>query len=84
MAAGLPVISTDQGAITESVVDGVNGFIVKKQSPSDVADKIIKLCIDKGLRREMGEKSRNLNIKEFSEKRMVERMTAAFNAALDR
>ena len=29
MAAGLPIISTDQGAITESVIDGENGFIVE-------------------------------------------------------
>ena len=53
MAAGLPIISTDQGAITESVVDGVNGFIVEKRNSDQVAAKIVQLCQDSRLRRLM-------------------------------
>ncbi len=33
MASGLPVISTNQGAIVESVLDGENGYIVPTRNP---------------------------------------------------
>jgi len=82
MAAGLPVISTDQGAITESVIDSVNGYIVEKNDPRDLAEKIIRLCRDSDLRLHMSRESRRLYEREFTEKKMVERMTVAFNAAL--
>ena len=82
MAAGLPIISTDQGAITESVIDGVNGFIVKKQNPQQIAEKI-KILIEKSeLRLKMGNESRRLYEENFTEEKMVERLTQAFNAVL--
>jgi len=37
MALGLPAISTDVGAITESLHDGVNGFIVPPRDPAALA-----------------------------------------------
>jgi glycosyltransferase involved in cell wall biosynthesis len=40
MAAGLPVISTQEGAIPEIVDDGVNGFIVEKNNHKDLAAKM--------------------------------------------
>ena len=59
MAAGCPVISTkDVGAIPEVVVDGVSGILVEKQNPKQIADAIIKLIKDPGLRKKMGEASR--------------------------
>lgn len=37
MSAGLSVISTDEGAITDIITDGVNGNIIKKLSPESLA-----------------------------------------------
>lgn len=81
MAAGLPVISTDHAAIRESVEDGVNGYLVEKQAPGDIADKIIALCRDKDLRHRMGKASRDLYEAKFTEAKMVDHMTVALTSA---
>ena len=82
MAAGLPIISTDQGAITESVVDGVNGFIVEKRNPTAIAEKIITLIDDTHLRHKMGKASRIFYEEKFTEKHLVENFKTCFYAVI--
>jgi len=82
MAAGLPIISTDQGAIVESVIDGRNGFIVSKRNPSELAEKAILLVQDAALRDRMGAESRRMYEAGFTEERMVARLAAALRAVL--
>ena len=82
MAAGLPIISTDQGAIAESVIDGVNGFIVGSKAPEQIAEKVKLLVENPGIRRSMGRESRKLYEERFTELRMVERLSAAIEKTL--
>ncbi len=82
MAAGLPIISTDQGAITESVIDGVNGFIVKPNCPEEIADRIKYLIENPQERLRMGRESRRLYEENFTEEKMVERLAGVFNKVL--
>lgn len=82
MAAGLPIISTDQGAITESVIDGVNGFIVKPNCPEEIADRIKYLIENPQERLRMGLESRRLYEENFTEEKMVERLARVFNKVL--
>lgn len=82
MASGLPVISTDQGAILESVQDGINGFIVGKQNPAELADRAIELIRNTGRRQTMGRESRRLYEERFTEERMVANLAAALRAVL--
>lgn len=82
MAAGLPIISTDQGAITESVIDGVNGFIVEKRNPEQIAEKIKLLIENPELRIKMGEQSRRLYEENFTEEKMVEKLRMCFDQVL--
>jgi glycosyltransferase involved in cell wall biosynthesis len=37
----LPIISTDEGAISDLVIDNFNGFIVEKKSPHSIFQKIV-------------------------------------------
>lgn len=74
LAAGLPVIATAMGAIEQSVVDGKNGFIVPVNEPDAIAAKILELASEPGRLKEMGQCSRALYQKRFTE----EIMTAAY------
>ena len=82
MAAGLPIITTDQGAIRESVKDGVNGFIIEKKNHYQIAEKIKYLIENPEIRKKMGEESRRLYLENFTEAKMVERLSFAFNSVL--
>lgn len=79
MAAGLPIISTDQGAITESVLHGKNGFIVDPFSPQQIADKLTELINDKQLRNSMGEMSQKLYREKFNEDALVGNYSRIFD-----
>lgn len=82
MAAGLPIISTDQGAIRESVLNGVNGFIVESHRPEQIAEKLKLLIEDPELRKRMGAESRRLYEERFTEEKMVENLSRVFHQVL--
>jgi glycosyltransferase involved in cell wall biosynthesis len=46
MAAGLPVITTDRGALGETVVDGETGFVLRDPVAEEIADCILDLLGD--------------------------------------
>lgn len=79
MAAGLPIVSTNQGAIVESVVDGHNGYIVASQAPEEIAQALRTLILDTEKRNEMARNSRHRYEEKFTEARMVENYTGVFN-----
>jgi glycosyltransferase involved in cell wall biosynthesis len=58
MAWGLPVITTPNGGTVESVLDGVNGYIVNTSDQDSIVEKIIRLLDDSALRNEMGPKGK--------------------------
>jgi len=82
MSAGLPVITTDTGAITESVIDNVNGYIINKGSPNEIAEKIRFLIDYPDIRIKMGEESRRLYKENFTEDIMINKLSDVFNIIL--
>jgi len=82
MAFGLPVISTDQGAICETVIEGKTGFIVPKNGPMVIAKKIIQLLKNEKLRRQMGKAGRQVYRKAFTEEQMTRQLIIAIEATL--
>lgn len=82
MAAGLPIVSTDHAAIRESVLDGVNGFLVAKKSPAEIAEKVIQLSRDPDLRHRMGMASRERYEAKFTEATMIDGMATALLSAV--
>jgi glycosyltransferase involved in cell wall biosynthesis len=80
MANGLPIITTDHAAISESVVNNINGFLVEKQNPDDIAEKLMILLNNHKLRKTMGQESRKLYQDKFTEEKMVEGISLVFNS----
>lgn len=83
MAAALPIISTDRGAIIESVIDTKNGFIVEAGKPEKIAEKLKLLLENSELREQMGQKSRQLYLNNFTEEKMVNKYTVVFNTVIN-
>ena len=54
MSVGLPIIATPVGAIPEVIRESVNGFLIPTGNTLRLANRIIKLALDKDLRRKMG------------------------------
>ena len=75
MQHGLPIITTDEGGISDIVKDGENGLICEKRNPEDLANAIEKLLKDDNLRSRMGQNGyqryRNHFTLQSFEKRLV-------------
>lgn len=54
MAHNLPIVTTNEGAIPDEVIDGENGLIGEQKNPHSIADCIEKLLLDEKMRKEMG------------------------------
>jgi glycosyltransferase involved in cell wall biosynthesis len=65
LAAGLPVVATNVGALPEGVVEGLNGYLVGPGDWKDLGARISALISDPELRRRMGRASRALCEEKF-------------------
>ena len=54
MQHGLPVVSTDEGAVPDMVVDGENGFVCRRKDAEGLAQALERLLQDETLRHRMG------------------------------
>jgi glycosyltransferase involved in cell wall biosynthesis len=81
MSAALPVVTTDQGAISEVVVDGESGFIVKPEI-SSLAERINYLFNHPEIAAQMGQEGRRLAEERFSERSCHEALKAIFQKSL--
>lgn len=82
LSAGLPIVSTDQGAIVESVLDMHNGFIVEAKQPIQIANSLKMLLTDAAKREVFGENSKEQYLNKFTEKQMVENFSQVFTTIL--
>lgn len=83
MANGLPIISTNQGAIIESVIDGENGFIIPPENPLLISEKIEFLLKNEEERKKFSKKSTQFYLEKFTEKNMVDNLAKVFNNCLN-
>ena len=83
LAAGLPIISTDKGAIIESVIDGINGYIVPSGDPDAIAERLQKLIAEPVLRSAMSVASKKAYQNGFTEEKMVGNLTTIFEKVIN-
>ncbi len=72
MSHGLPVVTTDQGAIRETVVDGESGFVLDRAEPEELAERILELLRDPERREQMAVAARERWLQHFSQERADE------------
>lgn len=73
MASGLPIVVSRVRGLGEIVEDGQNGFLVKPKSPEAIAQKVLLLLQDEGLREGIGERNKQ-KAKRYSWKEIVAKL----------
>ncbi len=83
MAAGKPVVAYRSGGIVEIVVDGETGFLVAKGDIGRLAEAILLLASDAGLRVQMGCAGRKRARERFTWDKTAERLNEIYSSILD-
>ena len=66
MASGLPVVATSCIGPSELITDDVEGLLTPVRSVERLADAIVRISTDPGLRHRMSQAARSRAVKEFS------------------
>jgi glycosyltransferase involved in cell wall biosynthesis len=82
MLMGKPVVATDGGGTKELVIDGSTGFLVQKQSVSDLQHKIELLLTDENLRTTMGTHGKKRILDEFNLAKMTHNYIELYKSIL--
>lgn len=74
LAMGLPIITTDVPGCRETVIDGVNGFLIPPWSAQALIEKIKIFLNNPALVVSMGLASQSLAVERFDERKVNERL----------
>jgi glycosyltransferase involved in cell wall biosynthesis len=73
MAARLPVVATNVGALPELIEEGLTGFLVGPKNLEALADRLARLYHNQGLAKSFGVEARRKVEREFSLDQMLRR-----------
>jgi len=82
MAAGLPVVASDVGAVRELVTDGETGLLVPAGRSDALAAAMARLIREPALRQRLGAAARARVVQDFGLERGWQRVGAVLEAAL--
>lgn len=75
MSMGRACVASDAPGCTETVIDGVNGFLCKVKDPESLAQAMEKFLVNPGLFERMGGESRKMAVSLFDAAKVAEGMT---------
>jgi glycosyltransferase involved in cell wall biosynthesis len=78
MLCGLPVVTTDVGSIGEAIVDGDTGLVVPPKQAAPLAEALVRLLDDAGLRSRLGTRARAVATERFGLESMLDHMERVF------
>ncbi len=84
MQFSLPVVSTNEGGISEAVINEITGFVVEPRNVQQLADKLKVLIENKNLREQMGMNGKAHFLKNFTLQRYEHNIKNVFNTILER
>ncbi|MBD3226345.1 MAG: glycosyltransferase [Caldithrix sp.] len=82
-SVGLPVVATRAGGIPEMIEDGHNGILVDIQNPKALADALLELIAQPGLRKQMGQQALQ-TVKRFDIINTVRQYKKLYQELLDK
>ncbi|WP_127584462.1 glycosyltransferase family 4 protein [Paenibacillus koleovorans] len=77
---GIPVIAGKSGGVGEAVLDGETGVLVDPQSPTAIADAVVRLARDEALREELASAGYERARSQFRYAQLAERFDRAMSA----
>lgn len=78
-----PIIGTPIGGIKEVCIDDQTGIMVEPFSPLQVKEAVLKLKSSKELCLAMGQRAKELVLKKFTYKEMLDRMEGVYSMLID-
>jgi glycosyltransferase involved in cell wall biosynthesis len=84
LAAGVPVVATDVGGVSDVVPEGNGGFLVPAGDLAATADGLARLAADPELRRQFGEAGSAFVRERYSVPRLLDDMDSLYRTLLDR
>jgi glycosyltransferase involved in cell wall biosynthesis len=79
MEAGLPIITTPEGGISDIIEEGINGYLIPQKDSASLAEKIALLIENPSLRRKMGINAREKYLKYYTVEHFERRLTEIIN-----
>jgi glycosyltransferase involved in cell wall biosynthesis/SAM-dependent methyltransferase len=73
-ATGLPVVATRHEGIPEAIVDGMTGWLVEEHDVDGMANRMLTLARDPGMRARMGAAGRARMLAQYSRAQQVHRL----------
>jgi glycosyltransferase involved in cell wall biosynthesis len=83
MAAGCPVVATDLPVVSEMVQDGQNGILVRPEDPQSLAEGILRVLTEPGLRRRLAAGGAS-TLARYSEEAIMREITGLYTETLNR
>ena len=82
MAAGIPVVAFDSGAVTETVINGETGFIIEDGDSTGMMNMVTRLVEDRELRKRIGLKGKSHVANRFQHRRYVNQILEVYESVL--
>jgi len=81
MVFGKPVVATLAGGVPEIIENHVNGLMVPPKNPGALADALLTLVLDEGLRQRIGENARRIVAERFDVSLQAAKVSALLDVA---
>lgn len=79
LAMGIPAVATRVGGTPEIITDGQDGFLTTPKAPEEIAEKVLMLLQDDGLRSRMSQAGRETARRKFDIKRRVKEVEEIYS-----
>ena len=82
MQCELPIITSDEGGISEIVVNGETGFVIERKNVNKLVEKLSILITDQGIREKMGINGKKRFLDNFTLSHFEKNMMTVFDKLL--